>query len=473
MKHNSIPTVLFLCYFLELSSASPTVFKAVIKRTSQRPKSPGASTPAKSHQLVNIGLAQGELQNVLGKYANANEFLAGLNLNSDTHPEHGYIPFTDADLMAASGNHSSANVPSLMSASTVLAEPDGLQNLTQTKVANIMKLTDDVVANFDLLYYGPMAFGTPAQTLTVSIDTGSADLWVAANCRSCDDAQFTPKASSTFKKSADKFSITYGQGRAVGVLVQDVVTIGPLSVKNQYFGAVSVESDDLNAEPNSGLIGLAFGTISTCKKLTFFENLLASRQLEFPIFSVHLTRQNIEGSEICFGCFDPRKTTATGSITWVPLVSKTYWTVAMDGISTQNKTLHTNLLAAIDTGASLIHLPDSVAADFYDMIPGSHDATADFGPGFYTFPCATSLEISLSFAGKAFSVNTDDLNIGTVSENSDDCLGGIVGLGEGVPPNLAIIGDAFLKSWYSTFDYAGERVGFAPSVNNVPVKAGD
>ncbi|TCD70341.1 hypothetical protein EIP91_003970 [Steccherinum ochraceum] len=365
-------------------------------------------------------------------------------------------------------------VPALLSTTdAVLPEPDGLHNLTQTNVANIMKLTDDVVVNFDLLYYGPLAFGTPAQTLTVSIDTGSADLWVASNCRSCDDAQFTPKASSSFKKSGNKFSITYGQGRAVGVLAQDVVAAGPLSVKDQYFGAVSVESDDLNAEPNSGLIGLAFGTIATSKKPTFFESLLASHQLEFPIFSVHLTRQHIEGSEICFGCFDPRKT--TGSISWVPLVSKTYWTVAMDSISASpNKTIHTDLMAAIDTGASLIHLPNSVASDFYAMIPGAHDATADFGPGFYTFPCDAPLEVALSFGGKAYTVHNDDLNIGTVSESSNDCLGGIVGLGEGVPDNLAIIGDAFLKSWYSTFDYAGERVGFAPSVNNVqPVAGGE
>lgn len=39
--------------------------------------------------------------------------------------------------------------------------------------------------------------------------------------------------------------------------------------------------------------------------------------------------------------------------------------------------------------------------------------------GFYTFPCAASLDVSLSFAGQKFSVNSDDLNIGTVSETSE------------------------------------------------------
>ena len=66
------------------------------------------------------------------------------------------------------------------------------------------------------------------------------------------------------------------------------------------------------------------------------------------------------------------------------------------------------------------------------------------------------------------------------------CVGGILGMEDGFPPNFAVIGDIFLKSCtyhhhlthytlaadigletgYTTFDYAGSRVGFAPSINN-------
>ena len=49
-----------------------------------------------------------------------------------------------------------------------------------------------------------------------------------------------------------------------------------------------------------------------------------------------------------------------------------------------------------------------------------------------------------------------------------DCVGGIIGVSSeyGLPANLAIVGDVFLKSWYVTFDYAGSRLGLAPSINN-------
>ncbi|KAH8107980.1 acid protease [Cristinia sonorae] len=450
------------------SNRPPTGFRAAIRSNSLYHRSELANNTGNgTFQVVNIGLAQAELQIVLAKYALAGQFLQGLGLNPDTHAGTGYLPFNET---AAVAHNATSSMPALLSADSVNPPGRELGNITHDSFGTAVKLSDDVVVNFDMLYYGPLSFGTPPQVLTVSIDTGSADLWVTSGCRGCDNAQYFPKESSTYKPGdKEQFSITYGQGNAVGVLVQDVVSAGPLSVNDQYFGAVSVESDNFNSDPNSGLIGLAFGTIATSKQPTFFEGLLATHQIEFPIFSVHLTRKQIDGSEICFGCLDMSKT--TGGISWLPLISKTYWTVAMDGIyATKDDMVKTDIMAAIDTGASLINLPAKLTAEFYALIPGSRDATADVGPGYYIYPCSSTLEVSLSFSGKKFSIHPDDLNIGEVSESSGDCIGSIVGMGDGVPDNLAIIGDAFLKSWYATFDYAGEKVGFAPSVNNAHPK---
>lgn len=72
-------------------------------------------------------------------------------------------------------------------------------------------LLDEVSGVLDILYYGPARFGTPAQTLTVDVDTGSADLWVpAAKCGgNCHGHQFDAAHSSTFRPSNQDFSITY------------------------------------------------------------------------------------------------------------------------------------------------------------------------------------------------------------------------------------------------------------------------
>jgi len=138
----------------------------------------------------------------------------------------------------------------------------------------------------------------------------------------------------------------------------------------------------------------------------------------------------------------------------------------MDGLGVNNVKAPTKLTAAIDTGTSLIYVPDALASTFYGLIPGSKPAS-QYGPGFWTVPCYSVEHIYLSFEGHRFAINPSDFYLGRVSASSKDCVGGVLSIGNRLPPNLAIIGDEFLKSWYSTFDYGnGVRVGFWPDVNN-------
>jgi hypothetical protein len=146
---------------------------------------------------------------------------------------------------------------------------------------------------------------------------------------------------------------------------------------------------------------------------------------------------------------------------------------------------------AIDTGTSLIYVPSALASAFYGLIPGSKRAnryglgqsslptfcpqrnagrtgrlrtkslTRDplpprptpclalsllFFIGFWTVPCFSVKQIELSFGGYRFAINASDFYLGRVSASSTDCVGGVLSIGNGLPSNLAIIGDEFLKS---------------------------
>jgi Eukaryotic aspartyl protease len=70
-------------------------------------------------------------------------------------------------------------------------------------------MKDVMSGSIDILYYGPLNIGTPAQTLTVDVDTGSADLWVPVNCPYCTNNQLDAGRSSTYKDMMDEFSISY------------------------------------------------------------------------------------------------------------------------------------------------------------------------------------------------------------------------------------------------------------------------
>ena len=70
-------------------------------------------------------------------------------------------------------------------------------------------LQDEVSGALDVLYYGPIYVGTPSQAFTVDFDTGSADLWLPANCHNCRGRQFEAGRSSTYRSTNQDVSITY------------------------------------------------------------------------------------------------------------------------------------------------------------------------------------------------------------------------------------------------------------------------
>ncbi|KAG9125883.1 hypothetical protein FRC07_005789 [Ceratobasidium sp. 392] len=160
-----------------------------------------------------------------------------------------------------------------------------------------MRVLNYIVGGLDVLYYGSLEFGSPPQGIMLDIDTGSADLWVPTKCSSCDTKQFDSGRSVSFEDTGKPFKATYGSGWAEGTQAQESVSLGSFSVEGQYIGAVTEVSEDFRGSPASGVLGMAFGSISTVKEATFFENLIATTQVTAPLFGVHLTRGKEYGSE--------------------------------------------------------------------------------------------------------------------------------------------------------------------------------
>jgi len=54
--------------------------------------------------------------------------------------------------------------------------------------------------NLDASYSATVSIGTPAQEFDVVLDTGSSDLWVAADGSSITTDKFSPSSSTSFTK---------------------------------------------------------------------------------------------------------------------------------------------------------------------------------------------------------------------------------------------------------------------------------
>ena len=74
-------------------------------------------------------------------------------------------------------------------------------------------------------------------------------------------------------------------------------------------------------------------------------------------------------------------------------------------------------------------------------------------------PCYSVKQIEVSFNELRFAINPKDFYLGRVSASSTDYVAGILSIGNGLPSNLAIIGDEFLKSCESLVDFGAM---FAP-----------
>jgi len=327
--------------------------------------------------------------------------------------------------------------------------------------------------NADTSYFGTIAIGTPAKSFNVILDTGSADLWLASsNCYTgCGSVPTYDSSSSTsFRNLSTPFSIKYGSGQAAGSLGSDSIQMAGFGVSGQTLGVVNAVTQDLLTAPVSGLMGLAFSTLSTSKSMPFWETLASTNAWDSPLMAFHLTRfRNVSGAQKLEvgGSFDMGFTNSslyTGEISYVDIPSgdESFWLIPLTQINVQNQPLAVSgtVLAAIDTGTTLVGGPSDAIATIFSQIPGSQPAGSDY-EGYWAFPCNTNINISMTFGdGPAWSINPADFVLARV--NGGFCIGAFFELDlSGTNAPSWIVGDTFLKNVYSVFRYSPPSVGFA------------
>ncbi|CAE6481261.1 unnamed protein product, partial [Rhizoctonia solani] len=223
----------------------------------------------------------------------------------------------------------------------------------------------------------------------------------------------------------------------------------------QYFSAVTSESDSFASDPSDGLVGLAFSSISQIGQPTIIENLYSSGVISEPTFGFKLTSS---GAELYIGGAD--ESLYTGSITYSPLTSESYWlttgSATVDGASAYSGGM------IIDSGTTLVVGPSDSVESFWASVDGAStcDSSVCGGDGYYTFSCSNPPNIAFNFNGVSFAMSSSSLIIGTTDSSGTTCVGSIVAT-DSVPDNALIVGDAFMTNVYSVFDEANSQVGFA------------
>ncbi|KAL4906306.1 hypothetical protein BDW74DRAFT_151687 [Aspergillus multicolor] len=337
------------------------------------------------------------------------------------------------------------------------------QQVLDDEPVNALGSHDVLVDNFmNAQYFSEITLGTPPQSFKVVLDTGSSNLWVpSSECGSIAcylHQKFDSSSSSTYKKNGTEFAIRYGSGSLSGFVSKDNLQIGDLKVKGQDFAEATSEPGLAFAFGRfDGILGLGFDTISVNKIVPPFYNMINQGLLDEPVFAFYLGDANKEGdsSVATFGGID--KDHYEGELIKIPLRRKAYWEVDLDAIALGNEVAELeNTGVILDTGTSLIALPSNLA----EMINSEIGAKKGF-TGQYSIDCAKrdSLpDLTFTLAGHNFTIGPH----GYTLEVQGSCISAFMGMDfpEPVGP-LAILGDAFLRKWYSVYDLGNGAVGLA------------
>ncbi|TCD66599.1 hypothetical protein EIP91_001156 [Steccherinum ochraceum] len=332
-----------------------------------------------------------------------------------------------------------------------------------------------IVDDGDSLWIGLLAIGTsnPQQTFIVGFDTGSASTLVLSSACTSADCQphrrYNPALSSTSRNLNKPFTLKMSNTDSVsGAQYADTVKVDVLQASGQVFGAANAFPKAFKTYPNEpgGLVGMAYGSISAYKGSTSFpQTLVAQGAMTDPVFAFRLTSGS--GSQLTIGGTD--QAAYTGAVTYVPVTSRGFWQVTLDGVTVSippggggvaapPQTAVGRTQAILDTGSQYIIGDPGNVAKLYAAIPGS----AALGNGMYSYPCATSPTVSLVFGGVAFPIDPSLFCAGSVPQNGDLCVGAVVAAPQTKPPQrFWSVGDVFLQNVYSIFDLGQNRVGFA------------
>lgn len=338
----------------------------------------------------------------------------------------------------------------------------------QQKLSYRISSTGSIVINDyeNSQYYGEIALGTPNQKFNVIFDTGSSDLWVASS--KCDDscgrhAKYDSSKSSTYIVNGTSFDIQYGSGPVSGFQSVDNLNFGNLIVNKQGFAEVT-DASGLGAAYKlgkfDGILGMAFPQLSVNKIATGFQNVYNQGLVNENLFAFYLGNSARDKGELTLGGMNTAH--YTGTMNWVKLLSATYWEIAMSdvlvgGVSFAD-TSASYMKAIVDTGTSIMTGP----ADQVKAIAKSLNAK-EIIEGEYFVNCDVTVNMDFVIDGHKYTLTPADYLI----PDGDICLLGIMALD--IPrPNgpLWILGDVFIRKYYSVFDVANERIGLALANHN-------
>eukprot|EP00455_Lapot_gusevi_P028286 TRINITY_DN3011_c0_g1_i14.p1 TRINITY_DN3011_c0_g1~~TRINITY_DN3011_c0_g1_i14.p1 ORF type:complete len:394 (-),score=165.28 TRINITY_DN3011_c0_g1_i14:141-1322(-) len=325
----------------------------------------------------------------------------------------------------------------------------------------------------DSEYYGLVEIGTPPQNFTVIYDTGSSNLWVPS--KKCDGSKYPSckthdlydsSRSSTYVSNGQSINLPYGSGTCSGFLSQDTTIFGGLTVPAQVFGEITDEPGDVWSQaPFDGILGLGYPAISADSVTPVFDTMMNNKLFTQNVFAFYLSTTTspnpVQTAVLTLGGTNSKY--YTGDFVWAPVTQQSYWMISVDDVLVGGKSLNackgwfsSSCSMIVDSGTSLITGPSSVINPLLSQLNVSSDCS-----NIHQLP-----PLSFSISGHNMTLTPDQYVIELSSTDAQgrnvvQCQIGIMALDQ---LGMWILGDTFMRAYYTVFDRDQNRVGFAQAV---------
>lgn len=198
-----------------------------------------------------------------------------------------------------------------------------------------------------------------------------------------------------------------------------------------------------------GVLGLALDTMAQGPEFSMMSRMVSHKLLKEPLFSVFLSDSDDEVSEITFG--EVKNEHMASKLFWVPVNQKSgYWEVQIKDITFNNKRQHVceGCRVAVDTGTSELAGPSDIISNLRSKLDVKSDCS-----NFDKLP-------NLGFAIESHVLNLAPRDY--VDKKGGSCTVALMNLD--VPPPkgpLFVFGIPFLQKYFTVYDHATNKVGFA------------
>lgn len=315
------------------------------------------------------------------------------------------------------------------------------------------------------------------------IDTGSSDLWCnSASSALCQESShlctssgtYASSSSSTYQLVNHNFNISYVDGSgASGDYVTDTVRIGGQSLSTFQFGVGTTSTS------SEGVLGIGYTSNEVQvnrNQQPAYPNLpaamLGAGLIQSNAYSLWLNDLNSGTGQILFGGVNTAK--YTGSLQTVPIIQEYggyyEFIIALTGVgiggSSASSSSSLPAPVLLDSGSSLMYLPNDLTTKIYDQVNAVYDSNA--GAAYVDCSLAkNNTSVSFSFSGATISVAYSELVLNPGTSSSGQPLtfsNGVAACIFGIAPadsSTPVLGDTFLRSAYVVYDLDNNEISLA------------